>query len=153
MAFFNRFNLYDDLYNHEQKLLRACRQIEVLNKCLKDLVGRYVIVKDCDVISHSHMLKYRMSIVQGVLEMYIRFAQRKKRVVMRLRSALYGEANPEADDSDESDSESNESSDHDESDNDSDESRDHDEGDIDSDDLSDHDGSDGEADENENADL
>jgi len=89
----NKFSLYDEIYECEQRLRRACNQIIQLNARLDGLHRRYVIAKDQNDKCFRMSLRNRILVTEGMLTAYCNYAHNKKDEVINLRHELYPTGN------------------------------------------------------------
>lgn len=87
-----RFVLYDELYECEQRLKRACTQIIQLDSRLDELHRRYQMAHKEDTKCFRLALRNRMLVTEGMLIVYCKYAYGKKREILKVRRELYGEA-------------------------------------------------------------
>ena len=72
----------------ETNFRRACDQIVLMNKKLEACNVRYRRAKRCDTKSFRYPLRLRLSVIEGVRNMYYDYAQRKAEQVDDLRRCL-----------------------------------------------------------------
>ena len=72
----------------ETNFRRACDQIVLMNKKLEACNVRYRRAKRCDTKSFRYPLRLRLSVTEGVRNMYYAYAQRKAEQVDEMRRYL-----------------------------------------------------------------
>ena len=79
-----RFTLIDT----ERRFRRACEQIVQLNYKLDDLQGRYLSAKKDNLRSFRYNCRLRLSVVEGLRNMYYDYAHQKAEDIDGLRKDL-----------------------------------------------------------------
>ena len=82
-----RFTLLDS----ERRFRTACEQIVQLNYKLDDMQSRYLRAKKDGLRTHRYIYRLRMSVVEGLRNMYYDYAHQKAEDISGLRKDLYGE--------------------------------------------------------------
>ena len=82
-----RFTLLDS----ERRFRRACEQIVQLNYKLDELQSRYLGAKREGLRTFRYSYRLRMSVVEGLRNMYYDYAHQKAEDISGLRKDLYGE--------------------------------------------------------------
>jgi len=95
-----KFNLYAELYETENRFRRSCEQIILLNNKLEDLQLRYDKAKTDNHKSYRYNLRLKMATVEGVRNTYYEYACWKAEKVAELRT-LVGVVSPGSESGDE----------------------------------------------------
>ncbi len=74
-----------DLRDTEQRYIRACRQIALLNKHIKDMRTRHSRAKTDGNIRFRYNLNLRISTMEGMRSMYLEYVDLKAGQVAELR--------------------------------------------------------------------
>ena len=80
-----------DLQDAETKFRKACDQILLLNKHMDDFKDRYSQAKNDNYRGFRYILRLKLSVIEGVRNMYYDFAYMKAEKVAALRQDLFGE--------------------------------------------------------------
>ena len=80
-----KFNLYAQLYETENRFRRACEQIILLNSRLEELQLRYDQARLDNHKSFRYNLRLKMATVEGVRNSYYEYACWKAETVTELR--------------------------------------------------------------------
>jgi len=80
-----KFHLYAELYETENRFRRACEQIILLNNKLEDLQLRYDKARLDNHKSFRYNLRLKMATVEGVRNSYYEYACWKAEKVAELR--------------------------------------------------------------------
>ncbi len=79
------------LFQKERYLERACDQIVLLNKKIHALQKRYKKAKEDKMRSFQHNMLLRLTVVEGVKNMYFEYACNIADEVVELRKELFGD--------------------------------------------------------------
>jgi len=83
-----KLNMRFTLVDTERKLKRACDQIVMLNRKVKELHDRYEKVKKDDNKMYRYNIRLKIATVEGVRNMYYEYAQMRAWEVSSLRQKL-----------------------------------------------------------------
>ncbi|KAH3734881.1 hypothetical protein DPMN_041332 [Dreissena polymorpha] len=89
------FLLYDDLYDAQQRLRRACSQIAHISRRLEAARFRYSAAAGDENCPLRLVSKNRVMVCEGVLTAYFQYASRKERTIKRIRKILFVEGEEE----------------------------------------------------------
>uniref|UniRef100_K1PH20 Uncharacterized protein n=1 Tax=Magallana gigas TaxID=29159 RepID=K1PH20_MAGGI len=79
------------LMDSERRFKKACDQIVQLNYKMSDLQSRYSTAKTENQRSFRYRLRLRLSVVEGIRNMYYDYAHHKAKIVADLRREMFGE--------------------------------------------------------------
>lgn len=85
---FNRDMLQNDLYDCEEKFLRARDQVILLSQRMKDVNHRYENAKTNGQRAFVLHLRLRKVILEGMMGVYMEYLDRKAKDMVRLRFSL-----------------------------------------------------------------
>jgi len=75
----------------EQKLLRSCERVVLLNDKIRGLSSRYQQARSANIKSFRYNIRIRLAVVEGVRNMYYEYARDRAEEVAELRKALYNQ--------------------------------------------------------------
>ena len=81
-------SLLDTMFEGEIKFQRACHQIKVLNKHMRELKVRYDRAKRDNHHSFRYSIRLRLSVIEGVRNMFCSYAESKAKEVTAIRLML-----------------------------------------------------------------
>ena len=79
------------LLESERRFRRACEQIVQLNNKLDELQSRYLGAKRDGLRTFRYNYRLRLSVIEGLRNMYYDYAHQKAEDISGLRKDLYGE--------------------------------------------------------------
>ena len=79
------------LLEKERRFRRACEQIVQLNYKLDDMQSRYLGAKRDGLRTFRYNYRLRLSVIEGLRNMYYDYAHQKAEDISGLRNELYGE--------------------------------------------------------------
>ncbi len=80
--------LLDQYQSEDQKFHKACRQINVLNRRIDDVIARYERAYEADKHSHRRSLRLQLSTLEAVRDMFYEYACQRSDSLEQLRERL-----------------------------------------------------------------